>query len=67
EAQLLYSFAALAAFGLASLLPQSPQNLVARLAVGSPTLVTWLSLAGVLVAAAAGYAALRWLAGKTTG
>jgi ABC-2 type transport system permease protein len=67
EAQLLYSFAALAAFGLASLLPQSPQNLVARFAVGSPNVVTWLSLAGVLVAAATGYAALRWLAGQTTG
>ena len=65
EAQLLYSFTALAAFGLASLLPQSPQNLVARLAVGSPNEATWLSLAAVIAAAAAGYACLRWLAGAS--
>jgi ABC-2 type transport system permease protein len=65
EAQLLYSFCALGAFGAASLLPQSPQNLVARLAVGSPTALTWLSLAAVLAAAALGYAALRHLAGES--
>ncbi|MFB6071461.1 MAG: ABC transporter permease [Halobacterium sp.] len=65
EAQLLYSFVALGAFGAASLLPQSPQNVVALLAVGSATPVTWLTLAGVLTAAVAGYAALRRLAGRT--
>ncbi|WP_232701360.1 ABC transporter permease [Halobacterium wangiae] len=65
EAQLLYSFVALGAFGAAALLPQSPQNLVARFAVGSPTTLTWLSLAAVLVAAVAGYAALRHVAGRS--
>lgn len=65
EAQLLYSFVALAAFGVATLLPQSPQNVVARLAVGSPNLVTWLSLVGVVVGAAVAYAGLRWLAGAS--
>ncbi|MFC3478828.1 ABC transporter permease [Halobacterium litoreum] len=59
EAQLLYSFVALGAFGAASLLPQSLQNVVARLAVGSPTRLTWLTVGAVLVAAAAGYAVLR--------
>jgi len=63
EAQLLYSFVALGAFGAASLLPQSPQNLVARLAVGSPTALTWLTLGATLAAAAAAYAGLRRLAG----
>jgi ABC-2 type transport system permease protein len=63
EAQLLYSFVALGAFGAASLLPQSPQNLVARLAVDSPTTLTWLTLAATLALAAAAYAGLRWLAG----
>ncbi len=63
EAQLLYSFGALAAFGAASLLPQSPQNLVARLAVGSPSLGTWASLAAVLAGAALAYAGLRRLSG----
>ncbi|MFB6271174.1 MAG: ABC transporter permease, partial [Halobacterium sp.] len=65
EAQLLYSFGALAAFGLASLLPQSPQNVVARLAVGSPDAVTWLSVVGVLAGAAVAYVGLRWLAGAS--
>jgi ABC-2 type transport system permease protein len=64
EAQLLYSFVALAAFGAASLLPQSLQNLVARLAVGSTTALTWLSLAAIAAAGAAGYAAIRWVAGN---
>jgi ABC-2 type transport system permease protein len=63
EAQLLYSFVALGAFGAASLLPQSPQNLVARLAVDSATTLTWLTLAATLVAAALAYAGLRWFAG----
>jgi len=62
EAQLLYSFVALGAFGAASLLPQSPQNLVARLAVDSATTLTWLTLAATLVAAALAYAGLRWFA-----
>jgi ABC-type Na+ efflux pump permease subunit len=64
EAQLLYSFVALAAFGAASLLPQSLQNLVARLAVGSTTALTWLSLAAIAAAGAAGYATIRWVAGN---
>lgn len=63
EAQLLYSFVALAVFGVASLLPQSPQNLIARLAVDSPTTLTWGLLGVALTVAAASYTGLRWLAG----
>ncbi|WP_435097472.1 ABC transporter permease [Halarchaeum sp. P4] len=67
EAQLLYSFGALAAFGVASLLPESPQNVVAKLAIGSPTTVTWLSVAGALALGAAGYAAARLAADRAGG
>ncbi|GGL60529.1 ABC transporter permease [Halocalculus aciditolerans] len=59
DAQLLYSFGALAAIGAASLLPESPANVAAKLAIGSPTLVTWLTLAGLVAVAAAVYAGFR--------
>ncbi|GGL30412.1 hypothetical protein GCM10009037_12630 [Halarchaeum grantii] len=67
EAQLVYSFGALAAFGAASLLPESPQNVVAKLAIGSPTTVTWLSVAGALALGVAGYAAARVAAARAGG
>ena len=64
EAQLVYSFGALGAFGAASLLPESPQNVVARLAIGSTTTVTWLTFAGALLIGVVGYAATRVAAGR---
>lgn len=59
DAQLLYSFGALAAIGAASLLPESPPNVAAKLAIGSPTTVTWLTLAGLVAAAVAVYTGFR--------
>jgi ABC-type cobalamin/Fe3+-siderophores transport system ATPase subunit len=59
SAQLLYSLGTLALFGAAMLLPESPPNAVAKLAVGSPTDATYLVVAGAALAAAAGYAVAR--------
>ena len=66
DTQLVYSFGAIAVFGLASLLPESPQNVVAKLAVGSPTSLTYPTVAAVAVAAIGAYAlARRTAAGMT--
>lgn len=59
EAQLLYSFLALGLFGVTLLLPESPPNVVAKLAVGSPTLVSYGTVGGLAVTAAVGYYAIR--------
>ncbi|MFB6154200.1 MAG: ABC transporter permease [Halodesulfurarchaeum sp.] len=59
EAQLLYSFLSLGLFGAAMLLPESPPNVVAKLAVGSPTLVTYGTVAGLVVVAVFGYYTIR--------
>lgn len=59
DAQLLFSLLALGLFGLGFLLPESPSNLVAKLAVGNPTPVTVLTLAAIGVAATIGYWWLR--------
>lgn len=47
EAQLLYSLLALVVFGASVFLPESPPNLVAKLALGSQTTASWVTL-GVL-------------------
>ncbi|MFB6079033.1 MAG: ABC transporter permease [Halarchaeum sp.] len=64
EAQLVYSFGAIGVFGAASLLPESPQNAVAKLAIGSATPTTWLTLAGALAVGAVGYVAVREAAAR---
>lgn len=63
EAQLLYSLSALALFGVAMLLPEGPPNLVAKLAIGSPTGVTYGTVAALSVLAVGGYWAIRRFAG----
>ena len=59
DAQLTYSVVALGLFGVGFLLPESPSNVVAKLAVGNPTGVTVLTLAGILSVAGLGYWGLR--------
>ena len=59
EAQLLYSLLALALFGASLLLPENPPNLVAKLAIGSPTPVTYATVAILTIFAVAAYWAIR--------
>ncbi|MFB6113693.1 MAG: ABC transporter permease [Halodesulfurarchaeum sp.] len=59
EAQLLYSLLALAVFGSSLLLPESLPNIVAKLAVGSPTTVTYLSVVVLSTIVPLGYMGIR--------
>ena len=59
EAQLLYSLLALALFGTSLLLPENPPNLVAKLAIGSETPVTLVTVALLALVAALGYWIIR--------
>jgi ABC-type Na+ efflux pump permease subunit len=59
DAQLLYSFGVLVAFGAAALLPEDPANAVAKLAIGSPTTATSGLVVASVVLAALGYAGTR--------
>ncbi|MFB6081435.1 MAG: ABC transporter permease [Halanaeroarchaeum sp.] len=59
EAQLLYSLAALALFGATLFLPENPPNVVAKLAIGSATTVTYATVLGLSVVAVAGYWVIR--------
>ncbi|MGB9986247.1 ABC transporter permease [Salarchaeum japonicum] len=63
ETQLVYSFGAIGVFALASLLPESPQNVVAKLAVGSTTPLTYPTIVGFAAAAVACFALARYVAG----
>jgi ABC-type Na+ efflux pump permease subunit len=65
QAQLLYSTFVIVLFGLAVILPEHPATTVAKLAVDSPTAVTYAHVAGFLAAAALLLAAVRLLAGRT--
>lgn len=65
EAQLLYSLAALGLFGATVVLPENPANVVARLAVGSATTATYLTVGGLSLAAAVGYWAVRRYVGRS--
>lgn len=60
EAQLIYSFGALALFGASTLLPENPANAVAKLAVGSGTTATTVFVAGSVAAGIIAYGALRY-------
>ncbi|WP_276271634.1 ABC transporter permease [Haloarcula litorea] len=58
-AQLLYSVLTLVVFGAAVLLPEHPATTVAKLAVDSPSLLTYGHVGGFVVLAVAAYAAAR--------
>ncbi len=58
-AQLLYSVLTLVVFGAAVALPEHPATTVAKLAVDSPTLVTYAHVAGAVGLAVFGYAVAR--------
>ncbi|MFW5922515.1 MAG: ABC transporter permease, partial [Halodesulfurarchaeum sp.] len=59
EAQLLFSMLALALFGGSLLLPENPPNLVAKLAIGSPTSVSYVTIIALSVASIGGYFLIR--------
>lgn len=59
EAQLLYSLTALVLFGASIFAPESPPDLVAKLAVGTATTVTFATVFATLLVAMAGYWLLR--------
>jgi ABC-type Na+ efflux pump permease subunit len=67
SAQLLYSLAVFLGFGLTTLLPENPANVVAKLAIGSPTAATWGVLSASIPAAALAYAVARRVAARTLG
>ena len=64
QAQLLYSIVALGLFGAAALLPEHPATVAAKLAVGSATQVTTLTVAGLAVLAVVLYAGTRRYVGS---
>lgn len=57
--QLLFSIASLGAVGLTTLLPEGPVNTIAKLAIGSPTQTSYVTLVGVTVLAVIGYLIAR--------
>ncbi len=58
RAQLLYSTGVIAAAAVAAVLPEHPANTVARLAIDSPSTVTWLSVAGYALLGVVAYVAV---------
>ena len=58
-AQLLYSVLTLVVFGVAVVLPEHPATTVAKLAVDSPTLLTYAHVGGAVALAAVFYAVAR--------
>ena len=65
QAQLLYSVVVLLVFGTLVFLPEHPATTVAKLAVDSPTTVTYLHVAGYAAAAAGTYALARAVTRRT--
>ncbi|WP_202935116.1 ABC transporter permease [Halorussus amylolyticus] len=63
QAQFLFSMGILVVFSSTYLLPESPANSVAKLAIGSPTTLTHAMVGVYLVVALAGYAAVRRFVG----
>lgn len=49
QAQLVYSMSLLALFAAAVFLPEHPANTVAKLAIGSPALSTWIATGAIVV------------------
>jgi ABC-type Na+ efflux pump permease subunit len=58
-AQLLYSIGTLVIFGAAVMLPEHPATTAAKLAVDSPTVVTYAHVVGYIAVAVVGYFAVR--------
>jgi ABC-type Na+ efflux pump permease subunit len=56
QAQLVYSMSLLALFAAAVVLPEHPANTVAKLAIGSPALSTWLATGVIIVVGTALFA-----------
>jgi len=54
----------LVVFSSTYLLPKSPANAVAKLAIGSPTRITHLSVVAYLVVSLAAFVGLRWVVGE---
>lgn len=64
RAQLSYSFGLLAIFAALAVLPEHPATTIARFAIDSPTLVTYVHLAGYVTAAVVGAVVVRrWVRG----
>lgn len=59
EAQLLYSLLAMVVFGASLLLPENPPNLVAKLAIGSPTATSYAILGSLVLSSIVGYWLVR--------
>ncbi|USZ68709.1 ABC transporter permease [Halorussus salilacus] len=59
QAQFLFSMGILVVVSATYLLPESPANTVAKLAIGSPTALTHAMVVAYVVVALAGYAAVR--------
>ncbi|MFB6299821.1 MAG: ABC transporter permease [Halobacteriales archaeon] len=59
QVQFLYSIGVLVLFGGSYLLPESPANTVAKLAIGSPGRLTFGMVAAVVITAVAGYLVVR--------
>lgn len=63
-AQLLYSVLTLVVFGVAVILPEHPATTAAKLAIDSPTLLTYAHVLGYVVLAAGLYALTRRYVGR---
>jgi len=59
QAQFLYSTGVLVAGVVSLVLPEHPANSMAKLAIGSPTEITWLAVAGYVGVGALAYVAVR--------
>jgi ABC-type Na+ efflux pump permease subunit len=59
QAQLVYSMSLLALFAAAVALPEHPANTVAKLAIGSPSSITWIATALIVVLGGVLFAAAR--------
>ncbi|WP_135826243.1 ABC transporter permease [Halorussus ruber] len=64
QAQFLFSMGVLVVFSSTYLLPESPANAVAKLAIGSPTQLTHLSVGAYLVVSLAAFVGLRRFVAK---
>lgn len=64
QAQFLFSMGVLVAFSATYLLPESPPNAVAKLAIGSPTTATHLAVGAYALVSVAAFVGLRWVVAK---
>ena len=64
QAQFLFSMGLLVTFSATYLLPESPANTVAKLAIGSPSSLTHAMVGVYAALSVIGYAAVRWVVGE---